>query len=67
MPLGYKFNPSKLADRQSQITAAREAVAALDTIIAGVVGSTTAQTQNAIKSIAQHQKALIKITVQQVT
>lgn len=61
MPLGIKFDPTRLADRQANLAVAREAVNTLDTIIAGVVGGTALQTQQAVREIAKHQKALIKV------
>jgi hypothetical protein len=62
----HTYNATKYAERKTKIQAAKNAVATLDTIIANVEGANIAQSQTAIKQIAQHQKALIRIVVGEV-
>lgn len=64
--MARKFDQTKYDDRKAKITAAKNAVATLDTIIASVEGANTAQTQTAIRQIAQHQRAIIRIVAGQV-
>lgn len=55
------FDRSEYDDRKQKLQAARNAVSTLDTIIASVEGSTAAQTQTAVKQVAQHQRAIIRV------
>lgn len=66
MALVHKYDSTKYADRKAKIQAAKDAVSALDNIIANVEGSTVAQSQQAIKQLAQHQRALIRIVAGEV-
>jgi len=57
------FDRQKYDDRRSRRAAAKNAVEDLDTVIAGVEGSTARQTQTAVKQIARNQQRLIALIV----
>lgn len=64
--MAHKFNQSKFDDRKAKLQAAKNAVVTLNQIIANVEGSNITQSQTAIKNIATHQKALIRIVAGEV-
>lgn len=63
MPLIHRFDQTKFSDRKAKVQAAKDAIANLNNIIGSVEGANIAQSQAAIKNVAQHQKALIRIIV----
>jgi hypothetical protein len=66
MPNGIRFNPTKYSGRKAQIDAARNAITRLQQIEANIVGSTAAQTQQAVKDIATYERHLIRIVAGEV-
>jgi hypothetical protein len=61
--MAHKHNPASYTDRQTVITAARNAIARLQQIEANVEGANTAQTQTAIKDMAGYERHLIRLVV----
>lgn len=64
--MAHKYDPTKYADRQATIQAAKAAVANLNVIIANADTATTAQLRQGLKDMAQYEKALIRIVAGEV-
>jgi hypothetical protein len=61
--MAHKHNPTDYSNRQTVITAARNAITRLQQIEAGVVGANIAQSQEAIKDMAGYERHLIRLVV----
>ena len=59
--MAHRFDVTKYTERNSSLTAARNAVTRLNEIINNIDGATTAQVKDGIKDLATYEKHIIKV------
>jgi hypothetical protein len=64
--MAHRFDPVYYQDKVAQIASAKDAIGTLNTIIANADTATTAQLRSGMKAMAKYEKALIKITVNEI-